>query len=71
MILRSNLRYMKIIEHVAMNGATCATTLSLPSDINRTGRIVKADSWFGSVKTVIALKESSLHSVKLVKNTYK
>ena len=54
-----------------MNGATCATTLSLPSDINRIGRIVIADSWFGSVKTVIALKESSLHSVKLVKNTYK
>ena len=58
-ILRSNLRCMKIKEHVAMYGATCATTLSLPSDINGTGRIVITDSWFGSVKTVIALEESS------------
>ena len=39
-------------EHVSMYGATCATTLSLPSVINRTGRIAIV------VKTVIALKES-------------
>ena len=54
-------------EHVAMYGATCATPLSLSSDINETGKIVIADTWFGSVKTVIALKESALYSVKLVK----
>ena len=54
-------------EHVAVYGATCATTLNLPSDINGTGRIVIADSWYGIVKTVIALKESGLSSVRLVK----
>ena len=58
-------------EHVAMYCGTCATTLSLPSDINETGRFVIADSWFESVKTVIALKESGLYSVRLVEKVHK
>ena len=53
--------------HVDMYGATCATTLSLPGDINGPGRIAIANSWFGSVKTAIALKESGLYSIKLLK----
>ena len=57
-------------EHIVMYGATSGTTLSLPSDINRTGRIVIADSWFGSVKTITILKESGLYSVKLMKKAY-
>ena len=32
-------------DHVAMYGATCATTLSLRSDSSGTCRIVRADSW--------------------------
>ena len=43
-------------EHVVLYGATCAITSSLPSDINGTGRIAIAVSWFGSANTVIALK---------------
>ena len=52
-----------------MYGATCA--MSLPSDINRTGRIVVGNSWFGSVKTVNALKESDLYFVKLKRKAHK
>ena len=58
-------------EHVAMYGARCATTLSLPRDINGTGRIAIAHSLFGSVNTVIALKKSGLYSVKIVKKVHK
>ena len=58
-------------EHVAVYGATCAITLSLPSDINGTGRIAIADCWFGSFKTFITSKESDLYSVKLVKKAHK
>ena len=58
-------------DHVAMYGATCATTLSLRSDSSGTWRIARADSWFGSVKTVTVLKESSLYSVKLVKTAHR
>ena len=38
---------------MALHVPTC--TMTVPSDINRTGRIVIADSWFGSVKAVIAV----------------
>ena len=34
--------FMQEKEHVAMYVAACATTLSLPSDINRAGRIVES-----------------------------
>ena len=56
--------------HVAMYGATCATTLSLPSDISGPGRIAIANSWFGSVKTAIILKESGSYSIKLLKKVH-
>ena len=46
--------------------------MSLSSDINGTGRTVIADSWFGSVKTVISLEESGLYLVvMLVKKAHK
>ena len=41
--------FMQEKEHAAMYVAACATTLSLPSDINKAGRIIIADSSFGSV----------------------
>ena len=62
---------MKEKEHVSKYGATCATTLHLTTDFHGTGRIVIADSWFGSVKTAIALKQSELYSIMIVKTPHK
>ena len=42
--------------HVKKYGATCATTLRLTRPYHGTGRTIIADSWFGSVKTAIALR---------------
>ena len=44
---------MKEKEYVSKYGATYATTLCLTTDFHGKGRIVIADSWFGSVKTTI------------------
>ena len=60
---------MREKEHVPKDGATCATTLHLRTDFHGTGRI--ADSWFGSVKTAIALKQSGLYSIMIVKTAHK
>ena len=54
-------------DHVVMCGAAGTTTLCFTGDIHRTGRIVTADSWIESVKTVISLKECGLYSAMLVK----
>ena len=62
---------MKEKEHVSKYGATCATTLHLATDFHGTGRIVIADSWFGSVKMAIALKQSGLYSIMIVKTAHK
>lgn len=62
---------MQLKEHVHKYGATCATTLRLTAPYYGTGRVVLADSWFGSVKTAIALKERGLFSVLLVKTAHK
>ena len=62
---------MKEKEHVSKYGATCATTLRLTTDFHGTGTIVKADSWFGSVKTATALKQSGLYSIMIVKTAHK
>ena len=51
--------------------ATCAATLSLPIDNYETGRIVKADSWFGNVKTFIALTECGGITLMLVEGARK
>ena len=62
---------MQLKEHVNKYGATCAATIRLTSPYHGTGRVVIADSWFGSVKTAIALKEHGLFSVMLVKTAHK
>ena len=58
-------------KHVTKYGATCATTLYLTTDFHGTGRIVKADLWFGSVKLNIALKQSGLNSIMIVNTAHK
>ena len=62
---------MALKEYVGKYGATCATTLRLTENIHGSGRIVIAASWFGSVKTAIALKERGLYSIMLVKTAHK
>ena len=44
-------------KHVDKYGATSATTPRLTEEYHGTGRIVIADSWFGSIKSVIAVKK--------------
>ena len=61
---------MALKEHVGKFGATCATTLRLTERLHGSGRIVIADSWFGSVKTAIALKDRGLYSVMVVKTAH-
>ena len=62
---------MKEKEHVSKYGATCATTLHLTTDFYGTGRIVIADSGFGSVKMATALKQSGLYSIMIVETAHK
>ena len=57
-------------DHVQEYGATCATTLRLSESIKGTGRVVVGDSWFGSVKTAVALKKIGLYSILLVKTAH-
>ena len=52
-------------------GATTATTLRLTAAYHGTGRIIVADSWFGSLKTVIALIKCGLYCNMLVKTAHK
>ena len=62
---------MALKEHVGKFGATCATTLRLTKSLHGSGRIVVADSWFGSVKTSMALRDEGLYAVMLVKTAHK
>ena len=62
---------MKEKEHVSKYGATCATTFRLTTDFHGTGRIVIADSCFGSFNTATALKQSGLYSIIIVKTAHK
>ena len=41
-------------DHVEEYGATTAIVLRLVKEYNGSGRVVIADSWFGSVKSIIA-----------------
>ena len=58
-------------EWVKEYGATTATVLRLTQDLHSTGRIVVADSWFGSVKSAIALRKRGLYCNMLVKTAHK
>ena len=57
-------------QHVRELGATCATTLRLSEGIQGSGRLLLADSWFGSVKTACELKKRGLNSIMLVKTAH-
>ena len=56
---------------VSEHGATTACTLRLTFPYHGTGRVVFADSWFGSVKTAIELKKVGLFSTLMVKTAHK
>ena len=59
-------------EHVDVYGATTATSLRLTEPWRASGRIVIADSWFGSVKTAVQLWNiNGLHSNLIVKTAHK
>ena len=58
-------------EFVDQYGATTATTLRLTAAYHGTGRIIVADSWFGSLKTAIALMKHGLYCNMLVKTAHK
>ena len=63
--------YMKEKDHVKEYGATTATTIRLTAPYHGTGRRIIADSWFGSVKTAVALSKRGLYSIMLVKTAHK
>ena len=52
-------------------GATAACTMRLCEPWFNTGRVVIADSWFGSLKTAVGLLQNGLYSVMNVKGTRK
>ena len=58
-------------EFVDEYGATTATTLRLAVAYHGTGRIIVANSWFGSLKTAIALMKHGLYCNMLVKTAHK
>ena len=64
--------YMKDKEYVKEFGATTATCLRLTEHWKNSGRVVVADSWFGSVKSAVKLyKINGLYSNMLVKTAFK
>lgn len=58
-------------EHHRELGATTATVKRLVEGIRDTNRIVVGDSWFGSVKTAVMLREMGLYANMLVKTAHK
>ena len=58
-------------EFVHEFAATAATCLRLTKSIHGSGRCVLGDSWFGSYKACVALKEKGLDSIMLVKTAHK
>ena len=48
-------------------GASAATTMRLTENWFGTGRVVAGDSWFGSVKGLVAMLENGLHGIFDVK----
>lgn len=64
--------YMATKEHVKELGATTATCLRLTESLKGSGRVVIADSWFGSVKSAVQLmNQNGLYSILLVKTAHK
>ena len=57
-------------EYVKEFGATAATVLRLTKHIHGSGRIVIGDSWFGSLKALVALKHRGLFGIMLVKTNH-
>ena len=57
-------------QHVDEYGATTATVLRLTKLIYGTGRIIVADSWFGSVKSAMALQNVGLYSIMVSINQF-
>ena len=58
-------------EFVKEYGATTATVLHLTDEYYGTGQIVVADSWFGLVKSAIALMKKGLYANMFVKTAHK
>ena len=62
---------MKQEEFTDEHQATTATCLRLTQNWKHTGRVVIADSWFGSVTSAVQLmKVNGLHSIMLVKTAH-
>ena len=61
---------MQSKQYVSDFGATCATMLRLVESIAASGRVVIGDSWFGSVKAAIQLREQGLYSIMLFKTNH-
>jgi hypothetical protein len=58
-------------EFVSSYGATTATTIRLTQPYHGSGRIIIADSWFGSIKTAVEMMKRGLYSVLIVKTAHK
>ena len=58
-------------EFVKEYGTTTATVLRLRDQYYGTGCIVATDSWFGSLKSAIALMKKELYGNMLVKTPHK
>ena len=52
-------------------GAITATTLRLTAAYHGTGRIIVANSWFGSLKTALALMKCGLYCNMFIKTAHK
>ena len=63
---------MQHAEHVRELGATTACCLRMTKAWSYSGKIVVADSWFGSVKSAVnLLNRNGLHSIMLVKTAHR
>ena len=63
--------YMASKKYVGEYGATTATVLRLTQAYHGSGRIIVGDSWFGSVKTAVALSKVGLYCNMMVKTAHK
>ena len=72
MELYEGVQRMREKEGVQELGATTATTLRLTEPWRGSGRVVVADSWFGSIKTAVQLVNTQgLHFIGIVKTAHK
>lgn len=61
---------MRLMEYHDEHGATTANVLRMTRPYHGTGRVVIADSWFGSVKSALALLRVGLFAVLNVKTAH-